>query len=65
MSKLNFETWDALRMLCNGDQMADTLTELQKEMLKNAANPNCRYCDGSGIFYGNVTACGCACEEKY
>ena len=24
-----------------------------------AADPNCRYCDGTGVFYGSVCACGC------
>ena len=27
--------------------------------IKAAADPNCRNCDGTGIYYGNVTLCAC------
>lgn len=27
--------------------------------LKEAADPNCKLCDGSGVFYGNVHICQC------
>lgn len=30
-----------------------------REQLSPHANPKCRDCDGTGIFYGNVAICGC------
>jgi hypothetical protein len=34
------------------------LEELEK-WLQEAANPDCRQCDGTGAFYGNVHICTC------
>lgn len=35
-----------------------TFEELQ-QWVKDCADPDCRNCDGTGIFYGNVCLCGC------
>jgi len=31
--------------------------------LKHAADPNCRQCDGTGVFMGNVSICSCVNHE--
>ena len=37
----------------------EDLTEEETKELKEEADPECKDCDGAGIFYGNVCICGC------
>jgi hypothetical protein len=34
-------------------------TEILYKQLTPHADPSCTYCDGRGVFYGNVAICGC------
>jgi hypothetical protein len=57
--KLTDEEFDGLGVHVQGDTGTDILTDELRQKIKDAAEPDCRYCDGTGIFYGNVTICGC------
>jgi hypothetical protein len=35
------------------------------DMLRQAADPECQLCDGSGVFYGNVAVCGCVNSQHH
>jgi len=35
------------------------------DLLRQAADPECKHCDGHGIFYGNVAICGCVNRHHY
>ena len=41
----------------------DVDVSLQVWMIGWKPDPNCRSCDGSGVFYGNVCPCGCLRSE--
>lgn len=49
---------DFLAPLLGTDRAGGELAEI-KGWLKERANPKCEFCDGTGIFYGNVRICQC------
>ena len=40
-------------------ELGNILTVEEYRTLKGLSVKDCRNCDGSGIFYGNVCVCGC------
>jgi len=45
-----------------GSEMMRAVNKDMTEILKASANMHCRGCDGTGIFYGNVSVCGCTVD---
>lgn len=45
-----------------GAVMSRSVYDDYARFLEDAANKHCRLCDGTGIFYGNVTVCPCTEE---
>jgi hypothetical protein len=63
MAKLKFEDFDMYCLAVAGDTGTDILSKEQNKIIADAADKDCRYCDGTGIFYGNVTICTCTLAE--